>query len=415
MKNIQRYLKSILLFILISHLSVGQELKDLSIEQAVNMALANNLWIKSSSLHASAQQSLVKTAYDLSKTNISLMYGQANTIFKDNNFVINQNLTAISTGASQKRYLNAQANLALQQTEVNKNELKYQVKQVFYQLLYFQHKASLLMDQDSIYSNFVKAGEIRFKTGESNLLEKSTAISQLSETKNLIQQNEADIQITTSRLQLLLNTKATISLQQVNNIKIAYTSTEDSNRLNQNPMFDYFQKSILVSNAFTKTEKNKLLPELSIGYFNQSLQGFQNVNGKEKYFDVYDRFQGINIGIAVPIWLKATNANIDAAKINEQIATQNLEYYQFQLNNDYSIALKEYQKCNLSLDYYEKTALIQAEQILLNAQKSFKGGVINYIEYTNALNKVLTIKNNHLNQLLNHNLAVIKLAYITGQ
>ena len=415
MENTKRYLTSILLLMLISHLGVGQELRNLSIAQAVDSALANNLWIKSSSLHASAQQSLIKTAYDLSKTNISLMYGQANTIFKDNNFVINQNLTAITTGASQKRYLNAQANLALQQTEVNKNELKYQVKQVCYQLLYYQHKASLLKQQDSIYRNFVNACEIRFKTGESNLLEKSTAMSQLSETTNMIQQNEADIQITTSRLQLLLNTKASINIQQFNNINIAYTPTEDSNRLNQNPMFAYFQKSILVSNAFTKTEKNKLLPELSIGYFNQSLQGYQNVNGKEKYFDVYDRFQGINIGIAVPIWMRAMNANIDAAKINEQIANQNLAYYQEQWNNDYNIALKEYQKCNLSLDYYEKTALIQAEQILFNAQKSFKGGVINYLEYSNAIGKVLAIKNNHLTQLLNHNLALIKLAYITGQ
>jgi cobalt-zinc-cadmium resistance protein CzcA len=405
----------ILVLLITSQISFSQALTDLTIEQAVNTALENNVLIKTSILNENAQQSLIKTAFDLSKTNLSLTYGQANTIFKDNNFVINQNFTAIATGAAQKKYLSAQANLAVQQTAVNKNELKYQVQQVYYQLLYYQHKASLLMHQDSIYSNFVRAGELRYKTGESNLLEKTTANSQLSETKNLIQQNEADIQITTSKLQLLLNTNAPIQLYKLSKMKIDSPSIEDTIMVNKNPMVDYFQKSILVSNTFTKTEKTKLIPELSIGYFNQSLQGIQNVNGKEKYFDIYDRFQGINIGIAVPIWAASINAKIEAAKINEKIANQNLVYCQAQLNNEYSMAVKEYKKCTLSLDYYEKTALIQAEQILVNAQKSFKGGVIDYIEYTNALNKVLTIKNNHLNQLLNHNLAVIKLAYITGQ
>ena len=115
------------------------------------------------------------------------------------------------------------------------------------------------------------------------------------------------------------------------------------------------------------------------------------------------------------MWMSAYNAKIASAQIHEKIADQNLKNYNAQLNNEYFSALQELKKCNTALLYYEQQALTQADNILKSAQKSYKSGDINYMEYSNALNKVLSIKNNHLDQLLKHNLAVIKIEFITGK
>ena len=82
----------VMLFISIfigTHENYGQEVRSLSLAQMVDEALENNLYIKSTSLQAAADHSLIGTALDLPKTNLSLTYGQANSMYKDNNFVIN--------------------------------------------------------------------------------------------------------------------------------------------------------------------------------------------------------------------------------------------------------------------------------------------------------------------------------------
>lgn len=408
----------VMLFISIfigTHENYGQEVRSLSLAQMVDEALENNLYIKSTSLQAAADHSLIGTALDLPKTNLSLTYGQANSMYKDNNFVINQSLTGLATYGYQKKYLTQKADLTLQQVEITKNELRYQVKQLYYQLQFHLNKSNLLQQQDSIYYNFARAAGLRYKTGESNLLEKSTSEMLMHENQNLMQQNEADIQILSSKLQLLLNSTTLITTTPLLFEKRTMLAIADTSLELQNPTMEYLKKSILVNSAFTKTEKNRRMPDLSIGYFNQSLRGIQNINGTERYFGLTDRFQGVTLGLAVPMWMSAYNAKIASAQIHEKIADQNLKNYNAQLNNDYFSALQELKKCNTALLYYEQQALTQADNILKSAQKSYKSGDINYMEYSNALNKVLSIKNNHLDQLLKHNLAVIKIEFITGK
>ncbi|HRE88762.1 MAG TPA: hypothetical protein PK095_06425, partial [Myxococcota bacterium] len=46
-----------------------------------------------------------------------------------------------------------------------------------------------------------------------------------------------------------------------------------------------------------------------------------------------------------------------------------------------------YEKQHVSLDYYEKTALLTADLLLSNAQKAFRAGDVGYLEYAQALGR----------------------------
>ena len=46
-----------------------------------------------------------------------------------------------------------------------------------------------------------------------------------------------------------------------------------------------------------------MMPDLSIGYFNQSIRGIQDVDGVPKTFGSGDRFTGVQAGIALPLWI----------------------------------------------------------------------------------------------------------------
>ena len=68
-----------------------------------------------------------------------------------------------------------------------------------------------------------------------------------------------------------------------------------------------------------------MLPDFFAGYFNQSFRGNQNVNGYDQKFTGLDRFHAVQVGIAVPIFPGGYKAKVNAAKINEQVATSKLE------------------------------------------------------------------------------------------
>ena len=81
------------------------------------------------------------------------------------------------------------------QQKASQLEITTQVKQVYWQLAYLYSKQKLLKYQDSLFSGFLRAAELRAKTGETNRLEMITARSQSLEIKNELQQITADIGI----------------------------------------------------------------------------------------------------------------------------------------------------------------------------------------------------------------------------
>ena len=61
-----------------------------------------------------------------------------------------------------------------------------------------------------------------------------------------------------------------------------------------------------------------MLPDFNVGYFNQSLIGFQNINGTEVNFDGSKRFQGFNVGISIPITFFSNASRIKSLDYKQQ-------------------------------------------------------------------------------------------------
>ena len=84
-----------------------------------------------------------------------------------------------------------------------------------------------------------------------------------------------------------------------------------------NPTLKYLQQQIAISQQETELQKTKRLPDFFGGYYNQSIRGFQNVNGFEQKFSGLRRFHAVQVGIAIPILPGGYKSKVEAAKINE--------------------------------------------------------------------------------------------------
>ncbi|HMI67405.1 MAG TPA: TolC family protein [Cyclobacteriaceae bacterium] len=403
-----------LTYVLVGFLSTGAFAQQpISLEQAVQTALQKNQLIKSAEYQVEYFRQVKKTSTDIGKLSAMWMHGQYNSLYQDNNFTFVQTLPFPALLGSQiqlgkEQVIGAQKGLVSAQ-----NDLVFEVKSVYYQLLYLVALGNLLQSQDSLYEDFSRASSLRFKTGESNLLEKTTAETQLMEVRNQSRINQADIQIAESRLQALLRNETPVIASDVLR-KRELPESLDTVSLAANPQLNYLRQQAAISQRARQVERNRLLPDISVGYFNQTLIGIQNINGLDQFFGASKRFQGFELGLSIPLWFRPPVARAKAAAINEEILKKNADHFQTTLQGTYRQALQELDKNLSSFTYYESSALTNAGLILTQARKAYRGGEIGYIEYLQSLRNAITIKSNYLQSLNQYNQSVVKIEFLLG-
>lgn len=391
--------------------------KSLSLNEAITTALSNNLTVKTAELEIEYNEQLKKSSADFGKTQFNWQHGQYNSVLNnDNYFDVSQTFAFPTVYIKNNKVANATIKSSEFQKAISENDLIAEVKSTYYKLVHIQSNLTLLIKLDSLYSEFYRVAEIKYNAGESNFLEKTTAQTEAMEIKNKLRLITADVEIFRSQLRTLLNTKelVTISNQEAVKKEIAL-SVDTGLHYSNNPALAYLQQEILIQQEKKSLASAKLLPDFTIGYFNQSLNGFgTNANGVEQYFGSSNRFTGFQLGIAIPLWYKPYTAKIQASKVQAKIAESNYQNYQKSLESEYQQAIQKYEKHKVSLSYYETSAKPNSELIINNAQKAFKSGEIGYYEYIRAIEQGVQLQTSWLNELNNYNQAVIRLEYLAG-
>jgi heavy metal efflux system protein len=235
------------------------------------------------------------------------------------------------------------------------------------------------------------------------------------EVKNQLQQVHADIIIYQKKLRTLLNTRLELVPEEETLKRNSFSDLKNLMAWTGNPSLGYVQQQVEVSNLEKKVESNKILPDFSIGYFSQTIQGTQEIDGIPRTFGPGDRFDGVQAGMTIPLWFRPYTSKIKAARIKEAMAQTNADYYSKSVENEFQSMLSEYEKYSHSLDYYENQALTEAGLIIDQATLSYKAGAMDYLDYIMSLNRALTIRLNYLNALNHFNQTIISLESITGK
>jgi heavy metal efflux system protein len=383
----------------------------LSQQQAVQIALEKNQSVKAAEYSIDYYRQLKKTGSDIGKLNVMWMHGQFNSIQQDDNFTFTQTIPFPTTLINQVKLGKEHVAGSQKNLVVIQNEIAYQVKSTYEQLLYFDALHRLLESQDSLFQDFSRAAGVRFKTGESNLLEKTTAESQLLEIRNQLRINQTDLEIAATRLQALLKAEQPMYHSE----KLTKRQLVDSSNWMTNPQLSYVKQQVNVSKQVKRVENNKLLPDFSVGFFTQSLTGFQNTNGQDVYFPSSKSFQGFQLGLSIPLWVAPQLARAKSAGIQEEIMRSEAEQFETNLKSNFAQAQKELAKNQASVLYYESSALLNANLMITQSGKAYRAGEIGYVEYLQSLKTALSMKSNYLLSLTQYNQSVLKIEYLLGK
>jgi cobalt-zinc-cadmium resistance protein CzcA len=299
------------------------------------------------------------------------------------------------------------------QKSVTENELALRVKQAYYQLLYFKGREALLLEQDSVLDRMVKAADLRYRSGESALLEKSTAELQRSEARNLLTQTQADIVSYRQLLAVLMNSREPVDAASAVLEARTLSLSMDTATLRHNPQLAYAQQQVEIAERERKVAGARFMPDIQVGYFNQTLIGTPR-NAAGDLATSQNRFQGFEVGLSLPLWFGPQVAKVRAASLQAQKSKSVYEYRESVMQGEWQQAVQEYVKNKNSVDYYQAAALTNASLILRQASTAYLQGEIDYAAFWMATRQVMQIREGYLTSLNNLNQAIIHLEFLAG-
>jgi cobalt-zinc-cadmium resistance protein CzcA len=338
----------------------------ITLKAAIDTAVKNNLNLKSERLNADYLKKNRGTAVTIPRTSITGEYGHINSAYNDNRLSVVQSVNFPTVYTRQKAFLNAEYRAGELNVNLRRRELERQVTESFYHILYLKQKQRLLFGADSTYALFVKNANLRFEKGESNILEKTTAENQRAQIARQTEMVNADLAIANDRFHVLLNTNADYQPEAAP-IKLPLPITTDT-AFSSYPQVQYLSQQQQISKAQTQVERAKLLPDLSLGYYNQSFNGTQSVNGANRTYNGSNRFSSVQLGVSVPLFGGAQKNRVSAFRIKEQQAQIDYQSGLQALQSRYKQAAEEVGKYQKLVDYYEKTGLPNAQPDLKNRQ-----------------------------------------------
>ena len=399
MKN--KFLK-ITMFLLFG---IGFSQTPISLEIAIDKAFKNNLNIKSGTLRIDYQNKMQKSAVIIDPLNISAEIGQMNSFYVDNKFSVSQTIRLPKFYNAQKTVLMEEYKNSLLHLDLQKWQLKKEISLVYNELNYFNEKKKLLKKADSIFTQYFNRADLRLKKGESNLLEKATAENLRSQAEMQLKSLEKDREISIQKLSFLINDG---TFYQNENAKYGILNLENLNaEYAGNPLIlKQLEQEKNIQNAKLLAEKAKLSPSLNLGVNSMTMKG----NGAdEKYYNATHRFQSGFVGVGIPVFNSAQKSVIEAQKVNQLIAENNYQLGLINLKNQYLQNLRQFQKLNDEISYYQKTGLQNSESILKTANNQYFNGEINYLEWTLLVTQAFEIQNKYIDRLKETNDKIIEI------
>jgi heavy metal efflux system protein len=385
-----------------------------SLEEAVAIAMERNPDIKAAEMHTTRETELKGTSIDLPKTNVSLLYGQFNSYRNDNNITVTQEIPFPTVFSAQHKTNELRVEASLLQEGISRAQLQYAIRRTFNQLVYLEENLQLLQGQDSLFQELARIAQVQYRTGEGTLLQVTAAESHQMEVTHNLQRHKADYTTTLQQLKLYCQLDSIEGVTcDLRNLFPTFSPSE--NLAEQSPALLAARQNMNLKAQEKKLEGSKMHPDLLVGYFSQTLTGPQEVDGAAKYFDNSTRFNGVQIGVAVPLFFNAGRARVKAAGAAAELAEKQYQANVLAVTQNYYREQQQLEKNRMSITYYETSALAHADMLTSQSRKAFQQGELDYATLLLNLRQALVIREGYLAALRDYNESTILLLLLTGK
>jgi cobalt-zinc-cadmium resistance protein CzcA len=398
----------LLLLLLIPSVAVSQtvispegEPPVISLPVVLDIAYRNNPELEAYRLKAKEREALIKAAYNIDKTRLFYSYDENN--IAENNYPIGvfggeQRFDFPTLYFARKRANTIGYDMAINEFEWKKRQITRDVSTSYHHLVNLLNQQQLYTRIDSIYGRFTEASELSYQEGAINYLDMLIARSRRHEVYLAQKEIAHDIGIAYAGLSTIMNYDSAFIVPVAPYGMLAVN--QDS--MGSDPGLHYLQNAALKEGADLKVEKQMLLPDLTLSYF----------NGTNRYAGA-QHYQGFEVGLGVPLFFGEQKARVKAKQYSLGAAARLQDHYILSYRNRIFELLAGVEKYGEAIAYYQKEGKQLASELIRSAEKSFVAGEIDFFRFVQSVDSAVEIELAYLENLDQYNQRVIEINYMT--
>ena len=369
--------------------------QSLTEQEAMDLAVKNHPLIQKNQTQILHAKALIPTAKTLAPAEFSAETPQF-LMGPDNSTVwtvlgVQQSFLNKKVYQQHEKTLQQQVKVSEAELAVSVQDIRHQARVLYQNCLLTKEKIRYWQEQDSVFQAFNRVAEVEARVGKITPLERLTIESFYKNTAHLLRGAALENQNALLALNQYLKTTQTVINQSF--VKL-FLEQKDRATL---PLQQFYVENERLQTEKQAQQKLATTPSYNVGV-NQYL---------------FNRFVApvVRVGVNVPLWTKGYKAAEQAAMIEIQVAQKERDVVDFQLNTAFQKALNDVASALQNLDFYEKTGLPQAIEILNAAQKTRALGAATTFEYLQSLRQAFELKIGYLMALQGYNEAVLRLDY----
>ena len=379
--------------------SVQAQQRPITINEAVEIAIANNPSVRVADLQIQQSQALQNLKYNLGTTDISY---QGDGLFRKNGQRLNQigvvqNIPNPASLKAQNNFQDQQVAQTVLRKQLTEKELRLKVQQNYLDLQQRKELRQLYNRLNQTYQQYAQMAKVRADVGEANRIELLTIQSSLNEYNLLLSQIDLEIANLEKQLAGLLMTNEPItSTDSLVVIPFVFNDSIRSLRV------QFANQHIQLEQANVDVLKAGMKPDFNVGY------ALQN------YFEG-GWLHGLQAGVQIPLFNKQAKQKVAAQQLQVEVAQANLESERFQTKQELLSVENTIQLYAAGVKYYQEQLDSINPELERISKLNYQAGEISYLELLNTINLLSQNNKQYWDQILSYNKAVVLYQFLSNQ
>ena len=359
----------------------NDSLPTITLEQARKRALESYPKIQSARLEIESQEALKKTAWDLGNTQIFTAKEEVGNgsdgVYTQ--FGIQQQQIDVFGIAPRLKLQKERVALAEAALDLSVIELEREVSQAWAQVYASKNNYQVYEQLDSVFTDIERAARIRLETEATSKLEYLATSNQANQVQIQKEQAYRDYLSALQRLNLWFANDTLFTVPDIPATQLDEPLNYVADSLMNHPILNVSKQQVDVADATIKERRSQFFPQL------QGQYGRQQVDGQSGFYQY-------QIGIRIPLFFGPELGRTQSAKIQRNIAGQNLRQNQLELNAAYQEMKEQYLKWLYSWNYYRDEALPLAQEQRAGAILAYREGAIDYVTFLQNIRDAIRIE-----------------------
>lgn len=381
----------------------------MTLQQCFQLADRQNLALQSGRKAVEKAQVMQGTAWDLDKTEIAFSQNPASSGDTDNGLTFSQSIEFPTVYTARRNQLKAETQAEKSRLNVTSQQLRLEIANVYYAMLYQTHRLQILQQQDSVIQRYCDVAAKRYRAGEARQLEFLSADRMKNDNRLEMTKVKNEAENLQTVLMALLNTTTPV-VPAADNLVISQSSPMNAAFNYQQTADAQYQKDLISAlDQEVKCAKTGYAPSLSLALRSQLLIDSWDPYHINRQRFTEGNFFGFEVTVGVPLFYGATKAKVKAAQKDREVALLAMQQEQREKERDYKQGYNRLQNAIKRMEYYSGENMAKAKDIERLSTLEYENGEISYVEYASALQEAIDMRLKQAEVVNEYNEAVLAL------